>query len=206
MNDDTPRRDMQSDDLRNARSRRRTAIVIGVGAAAMLALSFASVPLYRAFCAATGFGGATQVAKTAPARRGERTLTVRFDANVARDLPWRFEPEKAKISLRTGETATVYYKVVSLADHETRGQAAYNVSPEQSGMYFNKIACFCFTEQKLAAHQTAEWPVVFFLDPALESDDSMRHVEEITLSYSFFAVKGEAAAPVGDPGPGRPKS
>ncbi len=172
---------------------RRIALSLVVGSVAMLILSFASVPLYRVFCAATGFGGTTQVAKKNLGQQGERTLTVRFDANVARDLPWRFEPEAASISLRTGQTATVFYKVVNLADHETRGVAAYNVSPDQAGAYFNKLACFCFSEQRLDAHESAEWPVVFFLDPALENEESMLHVAEITLSYSFFAVKGPAA-------------
>ncbi|MGC1860952.1 MAG: cytochrome c oxidase assembly protein [Methylocystis sp.] len=175
------------------RRTRRIALSLIVGSVAMLILSFASVPLYRVFCAATGFGGTTQVAKKNLGQQGERTLTVRFDANVARDLPWRFEPEVASISLRTGQTATVFYKVVNLADHETRGLAAYNVSPDQAGAYFNKLACFCFSEQRLDAHENAEWPVVFFLDPALENEESMRHVAEITLSYSFFAVKGPAA-------------
>lgn len=165
-----------------------------IGSLAMLALSFASVPLYRAFCAATGFGGTTQVAKTAPAKPGERRLAVRFDANVARDLPWRFQPETSRIVARTGETMTVYYKVENLSDRETAGIAAYNVSPDQAGAYFNKLACFCFSEQKLGPHETAEWPVVFFLDPALESDETMSRVEEITLSYSFFASKTQPKA------------
>jgi cytochrome c oxidase assembly protein subunit 11 len=189
----------------SARNRRRIAAGAVFGSFAMLGLSFASAPLYRAFCAATGFGGTTQVAKSAPAQRGSRTLSVRFDGNVARDLPWRFEPEVAKISLRTGETATVYYKVVNLSDHETRGVAAYNVNPEQAGAYFDKLACFCFQEQKLGAHESAEWPVVFFLDPALESEESMRKVEEITLSYSFFAVKS-ASPPKTSEAPSKPKS
>lgn len=191
-----------NDESRNLRNRNRTALAIGAGAAAMLALSFASVPLYRAFCAATGFGGQTQIAKAASAKRGERVLTVRFDANVARDLPWRFEPEVSKVTVRTGETATVFYRVENLSDHETRGQAAYNVDPQQSGVFFNKIACFCFSEQKLGPHEKAEWPVVFYLDPALESEETMQRVEEITLSYSFFALKGEAsnsAATAGKP-------
>jgi cytochrome c oxidase assembly protein subunit 11 len=189
----------------SARSRRKIAATAVFGSLAMLALSFASVPLYRAFCAATGFGGATQVAKSAPTQVGTRTLTVRFDSNVARDLPWRFEPEVAKLSLRTGETATVYYKVVNLSDHETRGVAAYNVSPEQAGAYFDKLACFCFQEQRLGAHESAEWPVVFFLDPALESEESMRKVEEITLSYSFFAAKSPPPAKT-SAAPDKPKS
>lgn len=171
------------------RRRRRGAGLIVLGASAMLVLSFASVPLYRAFCSATGFGGTTQVAKTAPTNVGERRLTVRFDANVARDLPWRFEPEVAKTVVRTGETTTIYYKVTNLSDRETAAVAAYNVSPDQAGAYFDKLACFCFQEQKLAPHETAELPVVFFLDPALEKDETMQRVDEVTLSYSFFASK-----------------
>lgn len=173
----------------STRDRRRIAGLIVAGSAAMLALSFASVPLYRAFCAATGFGGRPLTVGAAPQQRGERTLTVRFDANVARDLPWRFEPEAAKILVRTGETTTVFYKAVNLTNRETRGMAAYNVSPDRAAPYFNKLACFCFQEQKLGPHESAEWPVVFFLDPALESNEAMRRVEEITLSYSFFASK-----------------
>jgi cytochrome c oxidase assembly protein subunit 11 len=182
---------------------RLVAAVVVAGSLVMLALSFASVPLYRAFCAATGFGGATQVATKGPAQGGERVLTVRFDGNVARDLPWRFEPEVSKISLRTGQTVTIYYKAVNLSDHETAGLAAYNVSPDQAGAYFDKLACFCFSEQRLEAHESAEWPVVFFLDPGLESEESMKKVEEITLSYSFFAAKPEgpktSAAPTVKP-------
>ncbi|MBY6242062.1 cytochrome c oxidase assembly protein [Methylosinus sp. Sm6] len=191
MKENAPRRDEQG----AGRSRLgRSAGALVLGSVAMLALSFASVPLYRAFCAATGFGGTTQVAKAAPAKPGERRLGVRFDANVARDLPWRFEPETSRVVARTGETTTVYYKVVNLSDRETIGVAAYNVSPDQAGAYFNKLACFCFSEQKLGPHETAEWPVVFFLDPALESDETMSRVEEVTLSYTFFPGKGAPKA------------
>jgi cytochrome c oxidase assembly protein subunit 11 len=176
-----------------------------VGSVAMLGLSFASAPLYRAFCAATGFGGVPQTAKANLTRQGERQLTVRFDANVSRELPWRFEPEVAKISLRTGETTTVYYKVQNLSDQETRGQAAYNVSPDQAGSFFVKIACFCFDEQRLGPHESQEWPVVFYLDPALESDETMRRVEEITLSYSFYPAKGSAKAKTSEAAGAKPK-
>ncbi len=171
------------------RQPRAIAAALVVGSLGMLGLSFASVPLYRAFCAATGFGGTPQVGKTVAEKRGERQLTVRFDANVARDLPWRFEPEVAKVSLHTGETTTVYYKVANLSDRETSGQAAYNVSPDQAGAFFVKVKCFCFDEQRLKPGETAEWPVVFYLDPALESDEAMRRVQEITLSYSFYPTK-----------------
>lgn len=177
------------------------------GSLAMLALSFASAPLYRAFCAATGFGGAPKTQDVvASTRRGERDLLVRFDANVARDLPWRFAPEVAKVSLRTGETKTVYYKVENLSDRETSGQAAYNVTPGQAGAFFVKIACFCFEEQRLGPHQTAEWPVVFYLDPALEQDETMRRVEEITLSYSFFATKAQGKSKTSEAQVAKPKS
>ncbi len=172
-----------------ARRPRAIAAALVVGSLGMLGLSFASVPLYRAFCAATGFGGTPQIAKTEAARQGERRLVVRFDANVARDLPWRFEPEAAKVALRTGETTTVYYKVANLSDHATSGQAAYNVSPDQAGAYFVKVKCFCFDEQRLGPGETAEWPVVFYLDPALEKDSTMARIESVTLSYTFFASK-----------------
>jgi len=189
----------ERDDKTQKSGRRIAAVALG-GSVLMLALSFASVPLYRAFCAATGFGGTPQRVREAATTVGQRVLTVRFDANVAHDLPWRFEPEVASISLRTGETATIYYKVLNLADHETRGTAAYNISPEQAASYFNKLACFCFQEQRLAAHESAEWPVVFFLDPALEKDEGMANVEEVTLSYSFFAPKGTARTSEASPG------
>jgi cytochrome c oxidase assembly protein subunit 11 len=198
-----------SEERKQSRLHRRQRLVAGaiaVGAAGMLALSFGSASLYRMFCAATGFGGTTQVAKQGPATRGERNITVRFDANVVRELPWRFEPEVAKVTVRTGETATVFYKVVNLSDHETRGQAAYNVSPDQAGAYFNKLACFCFTEQRLGPHESAEWPVVFFLDPALEAEPTMRTVEEVTLSYSFFAIKASGASRTSEAPAGKPKS
>lgn len=176
------------------------------GATAMLVLSFASVPLYRAFCAATGFGGTPKVdLAAAPTAPGERVLTVRFDANVARDLPWRFEPEVAKVSLRTGETKTVYYKVANLSDRETSGQAAYNVAPGQAGSYFVKVACFCFEEKRLGPHEAEEWPVVFYLDPALEREEGMRGVREITLSYTFFATKDSVPSKTGETAGAKPK-
>lgn len=168
-------------------------IFVGV-VAGMTGLSFAAVPLYRLFCAKTGFGGTTQVAHVAPSERGKRTLAVRFDANVAPGLAWQFAPETPEISLRTGETKTIFYKVTNMADHAVSATAAYNVSPDQAGSYFDKLACFCFAEQTLQAHETAEWPVVFFLDPALEQDETMKDVGAITLSYTFFASKNSPAA------------
>ncbi len=169
---------------------------------AMLALSFAAVPLYRMFCAATGYGGTTQVAYAAPATQGLRDLIVHFDANVAPGLSWTFSPETAEIKLRTGKTATVFFKVTNMSDHETAAQAMYNVGPDAAGAYFDKISCFCFNEQTLGPRETAELPVVFFLDPALEQDQTMAGVETVTLSYTFFAAKSAApiAAANGKPG------
>lgn len=173
--------------------RRGIAAVVAAVSFGMLGLSFAAVPLYRLFCAATGFAGTPQLAKTAPAQKGLRTLTVRFDANVAPALPWKFWPETAQIEVRTGETATITYKAANLSDRETVGRAAFNVTPDSAGAYFDKIACFCFNEQKLAPGQSAEMPVVFFLDPALEKDPAMEGVATITLSYTFFAANGGSA-------------
>jgi cytochrome c oxidase assembly protein subunit 11 len=190
------------------RSRKRPQMIAAalvVGTAAMLGLSFASAPLYRAFCAATGFGGTPRTDLAGAPSPGERVLTVRFDANVARDLPWRFEPEVAKISLRTGETKTVYYKVANLSGRETSGQAAYNVTPGQAGAFFVKVACFCFEEKRLGPHEAEEWPVVFYLDPALEREEGMRGVREITLSYTFFAIKDSAAAKTSETAIAKPK-
>jgi cytochrome c oxidase assembly protein subunit 11 len=168
-------------------------------ALAMVGAAYAAVPLYFLFCRATGYGGTTQVATEAPALKGQRMLTVRLDANVAPGLPWTFEAETASVRLRTGATATVYFKVHNRVAHETAATAVYNVSPGVAGAYFDKISCFCFSEQHLGPDETAELPVVFFLDPKLEQDETLNRVEEITLSYTLFAApdssKPVASAP-----------
>ncbi|MEJ0051489.1 MAG: cytochrome c oxidase assembly protein [Methylovirgula sp.] len=173
---------------RRARGARQGFVAFTVFAVAigMLGMSFAAVPLYRAFCAATGFAGTTQVRHVAPTAEGKRIMTVHFDANVGRGLALSFAPEILQVSVRTGQTATVFYKVTNLTDHEIAARAVYNVSPGQTGAYFDKLACFCFTEQHFGPHQTAEMPVVFFLDPALEKDDTMSGIDEVTLSYTFY--------------------
>ena len=155
-----------------------------------LGMSFAAVPLYRKFCQATGFGGTTQVAEGPAGTLGRRSLNVRFDANVAPGLPWRFEPETPAVTVRTGQTATVYFRVTNLSDQSTVADARYNVSPDVAGGYFDKISCFCFTQQKLDPHETLDMPVVFFLNPALEDEESMRAVDTLVLSYTFFAPPG----------------
>jgi cytochrome c oxidase assembly protein subunit 11 len=161
----------------------------GLTVLVMLGMSFAAVPLYRLFCATTGYAGTTQVAKEAPATRGRRDMIVRFDSNVGPGLGWSFSPEMPQIKLRTGETATMFFKVTNLTDRETAAQAMYNVTPDVAGAYFDKISCFCFSEQKLGPHETADMPVVFFLDPKLEADATMDGIESVTLSYTFYPSK-----------------
>jgi len=169
---------------KNAKTGLRLALV----ALAMVALAFASVPLYRAFCQATGFGGTTQRAETAPgAVAGE--IGVRFDANIDSKLPWRFEPVQEKVRLHPGERTTIYYRATNLTARTTTGQAIFNVTPEETGPYFNKIACFCFTEQTLKPGESVMMPVVFFVDPKILKDEDTKTIDEITLSYTFYPVE-----------------
>lgn len=179
---------------RSGRSSGAIAGAVVFCAAVMLALSFAAVPLYRLFCARTGFAGTPHIAKAAPTLRGKRTLVVRFDSNVGQGLAWSFAPETPQISLRTGETATVFFKVTNNSDRETAAQAMFNVSPDVVGGYFDKISCFCFSTQHLGPRETADMPVVFFLDPALEKDKTMDGVDTVTLSYTFYPAKRSTAA------------
>jgi cytochrome c oxidase assembly protein subunit 11 len=169
--------------------------LIGVGgvtlAMTMIALTYAAAPFYSAFCRATGYEGAPKQVSANTDAEGHRMLRVGFDANVAPGLEWRLEPEVESIQVRTGKTATVYFRVRNLSDRPTEGHATFNLTPEVSGEYFNKISCFCFTTQRLGPHESAEWPVVFFLDPALEKDQSMARVDSITLSYTLFAPPSE---------------
>jgi cytochrome c oxidase assembly protein subunit 11 len=159
----------------------------------MAGAAFASVPLYRMFCQITGFAGTTQRALKPAGLVLERSITVRFDANTAPSLPWRFEPVQRTLEVRLGEPALALYRATNMSDHPVTGSATYNVAPEQVGIYFNKLQCFCFTEQRLAAGQTVEMPVSFFVDPAIVSDKDANGLTQITLSYTFY--------PVAKPGP-----
>jgi cytochrome c oxidase assembly protein subunit 11 len=173
-------------------SRRRDVVVAaacGAFVAVMLGAAYAAVPLYNWFCRTTGFGGTTQVSTAPPAQMLGRTVTVRFDANVAPGLPWRFVPEKNSIDVRIGEMLTVNYSVTNLAARDTVGQASYNVTPPTTGAYFQKINCFCFTEQSMKAGETREMPVVFYVDPALAQDAEQDGLNTITLSYTYFPVR-----------------
>ena len=171
---------------RNAKNA-RVALVAASAALGMIGAAYAAVPLYFAFCKATGFAGTPQLAEAASATKGQRTLTVRFDANVAPGLDWSFEPEVSAIQVRTGATATVFFRARNRSQLPTAAIATFNVSPDISGGWFDKISCFCFSEQHLGPNESAEWPVVFFLDPRLEKDRDMDKVDVITLSYTLFA-------------------
>lgn len=183
--------DAPSCDVQRA-ARRRTAMVCASAAAAMLALAFASKPLYDTFCRVTGFGGETRVADVAPPVLGERMVTVRFDANIERGLPLRFEASEPTRTLRVGENALTFYSVTNTSDQPLRAVASYNVAPFKAGPFFAKIECFCFQDQMFAPGETREMPVVFFVDPAMDDERRMDDVRQITLSYTFFeAAEGE---------------
>lgn len=156
---------------------------------AMLGLSFAAVPFYRMFCQVTGYNGTTQRAAAAPARVIDRYVTVRFDSNISPALNWEFQPEQREIRLKIGENKLAFYRATNRSDKPLTGTATFNVTPEAVGGYFDKIQCFCFTEQTLAPGETAEMPVSFFIDPAIMDDPDARDFTEITLSYTFFKVK-----------------
>jgi len=173
-----------------SRRKRRTAAMLGLLVLGMVGLSFAAVPLYRLFCQVTGYGGTTQVATVAP-EQSERRITVRFDANVASGMPWVFEAPKP-VGLNLGETGLVSYRGRNPASRPILGTATYNVTPAQAGVYFNKIECFCFTEQLLMPGEEKEFPVTFFVDPAIEDDPDLATVTTITLSYTFFDKGPEA--------------
>jgi cytochrome c oxidase assembly protein subunit 11 len=165
-----------------------TAAACGVFVAAMVGAAYAAVPLYNWFCRTTGFAGTPQVAQEAPAHMLGRTIAVRFDSNVAAGLPWKFEPEQNEIRLRIGEVATVHYKVINQAARSITAQASYNVSPPQIGAYFDKINCFCFTQQTMKPGETREMTVVFYVDPAIVKDHEQDALDSITLSYTFYRL------------------
>ena len=173
------------------------AALCGLLVAVMVGASYAAVPFYNWFCRTTGFNGTTQVAKSAPTSAPlSRKIAVRFDSNVAPGLPWKFEPEENQIEVKIGQVVTVYYTVTNQSARTTTGQAAYNVAPLTVGAYFQKINCFCFTEQTMAPGEKREMPVVFYVDPALAADAENDGLNTITLSYTFYPVRDPAPKPV----------
>ena len=185
------------DENRNART---GLMAIGL-ALAMLGLGYAAVPLYDLFCRVTGFGGTTQVASEADAAIAERLaasagakpISVRFDASTARDVPWVFQPAQATDTVQIGVRDMAFYTAKNTSSVPITGTATFNVEPEQAGKYFNKIQCFCFTEQTLQPGQEVRMPVLYYVDPAILEDDNAKGVEQITLSYTFHkAIPGES--------------
>ena len=154
----------------------------------MGSLAWASVPFYDWFCRVTGFGGATNVAETGSDVILDQTIKVRFDASLERDMPWTFKPEVREMEIRIGETGLAFYEAHNPLDVPIAGQAAYNVTPYEAGAFFDKIECFCFTEQVLQPGQTVMMPVSFYVDPAIVDDREGRHVHTITLSYTFYQI------------------
>ncbi|WP_448585394.1 cytochrome c oxidase assembly protein [Thermaurantiacus sp.] len=175
----------------------RTALLAGGLALAMIGAAYASVPLYRLFCAVTGFGGTPQVASEAAAvvPVAGQTIRVRFDGNVRAGLPWRFRPATPHVDVPIGERRIAYYRAANAGDQPVTGVATFNVSPAAAGRYFVKIQCFCFNEQTLRAGEAVDMPVIYYVDPAILEDPDARRIEEITLSYSFFPVRDPTAPP-----------
>jgi len=163
--------------------------VVGV-VAGMVGLSYAAVPLYQLFCQVTGFGGTTRVA-TAPAsasRADARVVRVTFDANVASGLPWSFVPEQRYVDVKVGEQVLIHYRATNLSQEPVTGTSSFNVTPHKVGGYFNKVQCFCFTEQTLKPSESIDMPVVFFVDPEMVKDRNTSEVGDIVLSYTFYRV------------------
>jgi cytochrome c oxidase assembly protein subunit 11 len=173
------------------------AAICGFVVVFMVGAAYAAVPFYNWFCRATGFNGTTQVATSAPSATPlARKITVRFDSNIAGGLPWKFEPEQNEVEVRIGEVATIFYKVTNQSARTTSGQAAYNVAPLTVGSYFEKINCFCFTEQTMAPGETRQMPVVFYVDPSIVKDSDNDTLNTITLSYTFYPVRDPATKPL----------
>jgi cytochrome c oxidase assembly protein subunit 11 len=183
-----------------AKHRRRNAATAGLlvaVVAAMLGLTAASVPLYRLFCQATGLGGTTQRASAGPDREvAGRLIIVRFDANTAPELGWEFEPVQSSVTVHPGEEKVIAYRVKNLTREPVTGTATFNVTPAKTGIYFDKLQCFCFTRQPLDPGQSAELSVKFFVDPDIASDPNTRDVDTITLSYTMFRAPSDGTEPL----------
>jgi cytochrome c oxidase assembly protein subunit 11 len=198
-----------SDPKHLARRNGRVALICAVVFAGMVGAAYAAVPLYKAFCQATGFDGTIRKAEVAPTRILARKVLVRFDANV-RDLPWEFTADQVSQSVRIGDTGLAFFRVTNNGKTPITGRASYNIVPEQAAAYFQKLECFCFTNQTVQPGATMEFPVVYFVDPEYATDPETKGGTEMTLSYTFFPVadevkeqRADAASPLGEAAPGR---
>lgn len=177
----------------------RVGLLAGAFALSMLGMGYAAVPLYQLFCQVTGFGGTTQRASEGDAAQAERlakaaslpNISVRFDGNTAYDMPWEFAPAQVKQTIQIGQRDLAFYNARNYSDVPITGTASFNVEPEYVGQYFNKVQCFCFTEQRLEPGEEMRMPVLFYVDPAILEDENAAKVEQITLSYTFHRVKEE---------------
>lgn len=181
----------------NKKNQRMFFSVIGI-VFAMVALSFITPQLYNLFCRVTGYGGTTQRVDVNEAENAAderpvlaQKITIRFDANISKKLPWRFAPTKRSIEVNIGEETVATYYAKNLSTEETTGTATFNVTPLKAGKYFSKMDCFCFSEQTLEAGEQADMPLSFFVDPSIVDDPVLEDVDTITLSYSFFPVESE---------------
>lgn len=176
-------------------SSRRNAILGSVVAAAMagmVGMSFAAVPLYRLFCAATGYGGTPSIGLAAAPGASGQSIRVRFNADTNPGLPWKFAPDQQEVSLNLGDEQVAFYHATNKSNRPVTGMALYNVTPDKAGRYFHKTACFCFNKQTLSANQSMEFPVSFWVDPAIRSDPSTADIKVVTLSYTFFRSLDDA--------------
>lgn len=181
------RSEMTPQQKRNA----RLGVICALAFFGMVGVAYASVPLYRAFCQLTGFDGTVRKADAAPTKVLSKTLLVRFDTNV-RDLPWTFTAEQKSQETKIGETKLAHFRVTNTSDKPITGRAVFNVVPEQAGPYFQKLQCFCFTDQTIGPGQTVDMPMLYFVDPKYAEDFETRGKPEVTLSYTFFpSVEGE---------------
>ena len=167
-------------------AQKKTAAYLAGVAALMLSLSFAAVPFYNWFCKVTGFAGTTSVAVAPSDVVLDKTIIVRFDGSLDSKMEWEFKPMQTEMTLRIGETGLAFYEAYNPTDRPIAGTASYNVTPDQSGGYFTKIECFCFTEQVLQPGERVTMPVTFFVDPSIEQNVEAREIKEITLSYTFY--------------------
>ncbi len=186
---------------------RRVALWLMLLVGGMAGLAYASVPLYQLFCQVTGYGGTPQRVDSGQVDSGgadsgradhilERRMNIRFDASTHRDLPWIFEPVQRQIDIPVGESGLAFYRAKNTSDRPVRGVATFNVTPLKTGPYFVKVDCFCFTEQTLLPGQTVDMPVTFYIDPAIDDDNTLDEVQTITLSYTFF--RGDDPDPTTD--------
>jgi cytochrome c oxidase assembly protein subunit 11 len=179
-----------------ARRNRKVAAYAAIGALSMLGLGYASVPLYRMFCQATGFNGTTQratAAQAASVKSTARPITIRFDGNVTKGMPWQFRPEQVTQDGHIGERKMAFFIAKNTSNRPIVGRAIYNVTPEQTGAYFHKIQCFCFNEQRLEPGEEVRMPVIYYVDPDMLNDPNAKDVPEITLSYTFMEAADSGA-------------